>query len=365
MALTQFSAPGRLADFATPAQATAWSHDLDNLFGQVIAAVSPCVPQPQLQFVNPLKVDTSGFELAEISWPGFPNSLVAQGGPGGTPLTLPEAYKIADTPVQGRGVQDEYLEWFIHRENGEIVAVDFTTETEHYWQSLFGMDKDLAAKRYSDVLGVTVQASDIIRNGRYNPANRFNTTEGIVHLIHTSNTLGAELDIACQSTRLRTDDSGSETNDIVDCLRCRSADQIGGDTRNSDPKIANVVSIQADQGRLITIPDPVGLYIAKLDTAGWKTPDSSDPQACWKPVRGNPTVRARFEVPGRKFKISEITIGGEPITFAGQIAQSVFVKLTAALGPADQIKNRPSSPCSAGGVHAAAFSLIRARGLRR
>jgi len=76
-------------------------------------------------------------------------------------------------------------------------------------------------------------------------------------------------------------------------------------------------------------------------------------------------VRARFEVPGRKFKISEITIGGEPITFAGQIAQSVFVKLTAALGPADQIKNRPSSPCSAGGVHAAAFSLIRARGLRR
>jgi hypothetical protein len=364
MAVTQFSAPGRLTDFATPDQAKQWSDDVDRLFEQVIKLVTACVPKTKLQFVNPLKVDTSTFEMAEISWPGFPNSLLAEGGPGGAPLSQTEAYQIADMPAQRPKVQDEYLEWFIHREDGDIVAIDFTTETEHYWQSLFDLDPKLAASCYSKILGVAVQPSDISHSKNYNPTNPFNTSKGIVHLIHPSNTLGAELDIACQSTRLRTDSTGAETNDVVNCLRCRSRSEIGGASRNSDPKIANIVSIKADEGRLITIPDPVGLYIAKLDTSGWKTPDGSNPQDCWKLLRGNPCVRARFEVPGRKFKISDITIAGQPIMFAGQVAQSVFVKLTAALGPAGQIKDRPSSPCADAGSAHEAFSLTRTRGMR-
>lgn len=351
MPLAQFSAPGRLTDFNTAEQASRWSDDLQDLFSQVIAQATPCVAAPKLQFASPMDIDTSAFELAEISWPGFPNSLLAEGGPGGSPLTTEEAYQAADQPGEaGRDLMDEYLEWFVHRENGEIVAIDFTTETEHYWESLFKLDKALAAEAYSSVTGLTVTEADITGPGnRYNPRNPFNTTRGIVHLIQGSNTLGAELDIACQSTRLRTEGSGEETNDIVGCLRCRSRNPIGGATRNSDPKISNTVSIKADEGRMITIPDPVGLYIARLDTRGWHTPDGSDPQACWTILRGEPGVRARFEVPNRKFKISDMKIGADSIKYAGQIAEHVFVKLTAALGPPGQFIDRPTSPCAAGG----------------
>jgi hypothetical protein len=355
MHLTQFSAPGNLTDFTTDAQRKAWSKSVDELFGEVMAATTPCIPKSELQFVNPLHTDTSAFTNSEISWSGFPNALVASG------LSREEAFKVADKPIvahngnlnDGRFVQDEYLEWFVHREGADIVAIEFTTETEHYWEQLYAIDAELTAQLYSELTGLAVKSSDIGKNKKYDGLNAFNTSKGIIHLIHPSNTLGAELDIACQSTRARLDASGNPTTDVVDCSRCGGS-MIGGDTRNSDPKIASTVSAVAGQGRALTIPDPVGLYIARLDTTGWKTPDGSDPAACWKIVRGNPAVRARFEVPGRKFKISEITIAGEPITFAGQIAEQVFVKLTAATGPAGAFKKRPTSPCAGGAQQAAA-----------
>lgn len=44
----------------------------------------------------------------------------------------------------GRAVQDEYLEWFIHRNaQGRIRAGDFATETQEYWIFLFSADKQL------------------------------------------------------------------------------------------------------------------------------------------------------------------------------------------------------------------------------
>lgn len=359
MALTQFSAPGLVNDFATPTQAGKWSSDVQDLFNQVIAAVTPCVGASNLQFASPLDVDTTGFEIVTISWPGFPNSLLAATG------SKQQAYQVLDAaPPSARDRMDEYLEWYIHREGNEIVAIDFTTETEAYWESLFKMDRNLAAKKYSDVLHLNVVVADISRGNSYNPTNPFNTTKGIVHLIQGANTLGAELDIACQSTRSRTDDTGQETNDVVGCMRCNDTiNPIGGSDRNSDPKIALNVSLKADEGRLITIPDPVGLYIDRLDTEGWVTPDGSNPQDCFNIVRGTPGVRARFEVPGRGFKISDIKIKGEPIHFAAQIAEFMFVKLSAALGPAGQFTNRPSLPCSAAAAVAAApatqFALRR------
>jgi hypothetical protein len=348
MALTRFSPPGHLPDFKTDLQKKEWSRSVENLFSDVIATTTKCIAPVDLQFVDPMKVDTSGFTSTEISWPGFPNALFASG------LTRKKAFEIADAPVtaadanglssKGRFTQDEYLEWFVHRKNGEIIAVDFTTETEHYWDTLFQIDKQLCASLYSELTGHNVSSAQISSGNIYNPLNVFNVERGIVHLIHPSNTLGAELDIACQSTRKRVNAQGVEIHDVVGCTRC-GGHAIGGDTRNSDPKIANKVSIAAGEGRALTIPDPVGLYIARLDTKGWTTPDGSDPQACWRVVRGNPAVRARFEVPGNKFKISEIRIAGESIVHAGQIAEQVFVKLTAAGGPANQFANRPESKC--------------------
>jgi len=50
-------------------------------------------------------------------------------------------------------------------------------------------------------------------------------------------------------------------------------------------------------------------------------------------------------VPMKKFKISEIKIGGEPIRFAGQIAEHVFIQVTVIVGPKKEFTHSPKVPC--------------------
>ena len=77
---------------------------------------------------------------------------------------------------------------------------------------------------------------------------------------------------------------------------------------------------------------PVGLYIDSLDTTGWSKPDGSPVGNYWHVLRGDSSagiVRARYEVPPSEgFIVSDIKIGGEPIEFAGQIAEHITMKLT-------------------------------------
>lgn len=349
-----FSAPGNLSDFVNDNQRQRWSDTISNQFDEVISAVAPCSSAGS-QFVNPANRDIATFEVKAVKWPGFPNSLLSS-------LSKAEAYKLLDrNSVRARDAMDEYLEWFVHFDgNGDIVAVDFTTETRKYWETLYAMDKDLAARTYSGILGIKITAADISKGGSYDPANRFNTGEGIVHLIQTANTLPAELFIAANATIWRADATGAPTSDVVSCFNCQSPDPLGGADRNSDPLISSSVNTLAREGRAVSIPDPVGLYIDSLNTAGWTTPDGSDITACWRMIRGNPPVRARFEVPGGAFKISEIKIGGQAIQHAAQIAEHVMVTLSAAVGPAGEFKDVNSIACSSRALQlnkAAALSI--------
>jgi hypothetical protein len=83
-----------------------------------------------VQIIDPLVRDL-GDDRRKVSWPAFPIGLFAQG------LSREEAFSRADDPDDGRQVQDEYLEWFIERNDaGEITAVDFTREGPEYWQCL-------------------------------------------------------------------------------------------------------------------------------------------------------------------------------------------------------------------------------------
>ena len=73
----------------------------------------------------------------------------------------------------------------------------------------------------------------------YNPINywNFTTTSGtIMHLIHPSNTLGAEMDIAAQATVLRKDENGDRISNYQDLINCS---QYGNPGRNSDPFVSN------------------------------------------------------------------------------------------------------------------------------
>lgn len=355
------SAPGNVVDFETDAQRQQWSQHLSAEIDGAIAGIKSCVPSPQ--YVNPANVDVSAFQKTPIHWPGFPKLVYAEFP------TRREAYDAADQPSVvkgkklsgGRLLQDEYLEWFIHRDgNGKIVSVDFTTETQEYWTFLFSQSKDLAARKYSTILGAQVQVADISdASGRYNPLNRFNTTDGIIHLIQPNNTLPAELDIAAQATRPRTDDTGQVTSDVVSCSHCGSPAGLGEPGRNSDPTIAQSVNAVAATGCVLTIPDPVGLYIQKLDTKGWTGPAGIQPSSCWNVIRGNPTVRASFVVPPGH-TLDEFQIGGIAITNAGQISDKISVFLFAAFGAPHQVTLPAPAPCAGAAANLSALSFADA-----
>ncbi|MFM0670235.1 hypothetical protein [Paraburkholderia sediminicola] len=363
----QLSTPGMVTDLATDQQRSAWSEHLSSEIDDAITGVNACAGIPQ--YVNPAVVDVSAFQRAPIHWPGFPKLLYSQFA------DKQGAYAAADAPTTpsgkyiegGRAVQDEYLEWFIHRDaQGRIRAVDFTTETQEYWTFLFSADKQLAATAYTNILRSNVSVADISTPaGAYNPFNKFNTTDGVVHLLQRNNTLPAELDIAAQATLPRVDSAGNVTTDVVSCTHCGSNEGLGEPGRNSDPTIAQMVNAVAANACLLTIPDPVGLYIQALDMTGWTTPGNVALTDCWTIVRGTPAVRATFTVP-EGAQLTDFSIGGIPVTYAGQIAEKISVFLTAAFGPNGAVQLPAPRKCSGmPDVTAAALAVVTKRLTRK
>ena len=170
--------------------------------------------------------------------------------------------------------------------------------------------------------------------GVYRPLNKWNTGSGVMHLIQPNNTLGAEVNIGAFATIKRKHADGSPITDPDELIRCA---QFGAPGRASDPHIGDIVNGLARQGFSITIKNPIGLYINKIDLTGFKKPDGTPiTPAYFKITRGSAGqgLRAIFEVPpgetsgGHPFKVSDITIGGVKIAFGGHIAKRISVKLT-------------------------------------
>src|SRR5262249_37658902 len=69
--------------------------------------------------------------------------------------------------------------------------------------------------------------------GEYNPFNRWNTRDGIMHLTHHTNLLKAEIILAANATLLQR--MNNRLVQEADQLICRS--KLGGPNRSSDPHI--------------------------------------------------------------------------------------------------------------------------------
>ncbi|MEY9451072.1 hypothetical protein ABIG07_000020 [Bradyrhizobium ottawaense] len=81
---------------------------------------------------------------------------------------------------------------------------------------------------------------------------------------------------------------------------------------------------------MVTLVNPVGLYMDDIDLTGWELPDGIAPAECIRIVRGEPgrIERLVVEVPpetGRS--LSDLMIGGVPLRWGGQIAECITVKL--------------------------------------
>jgi hypothetical protein len=311
-----------------------------------------------------------------IVWNGFPSTLRNRWP---RPIALDAADQLFPLTVRMDGPgryfvgsvwdrhfyrpQDEYCEWRVTRDTeGRIVRVTFTSEPPEFWQALHGDelqnmdgaraypftgDKKLMLELYREMVSPEVQLADlecpedmvdytirdkpavVYRRGEYNPYNRWNTLGGIVHLTHPANSLSAEINLGAAAAVLYQQDG----RPIVDPDGLICAARFGGLNRASDPTIGSAVNELAALGAYVTLRDPIGLAMHHLNMTGLMGPDGQPVDAsCFQVLRGKPEEflieRAVFEVPASEgYTVSDITIGGVPITHGGQLAERMVVNI--------------------------------------
>ncbi len=325
MSLTRFDPPGFLTDL-DEGQQQAWHEFISGRMAQGAEGFPDEFDNdaPRAQFFDQTKVDLDAdAQTLDITWSAFPRTVTVN------TIGDRQRWRQADS---SRDVQDEYCEWSVQRdpETDKIVRVTFTCEAPEYWAFLAGSAPDRLLARYRQHIDDGVQLSDLfLPNGRYNPRNKWNATtvNGAMHLIQASNTLGAEIELAAGSSVVRMVDGRLLTGE-QELIRCG---QYGAPSRHSDPHIGAQVNSLTRQKADVTLANPIGLYFAGLDTAGWQAPDGSDPGSFWSYERGtsDKPVRAVFVVPpDRGFVVGDITIADRTIEFGGQIADHISMKLT-------------------------------------
>ena len=324
--LTQFATPGFVDDL-TEQGAAAWSDDVKTEFDRLTDSRHP-------QFFNLLGATLGADATTKVvRWSAFPRKLASEVGA--------RRWRLAEE----RNRQEEYCEWSAERDRDDkIVKAFFTTEVPSYFHRLANDNPDALLQVYRDHVSPEARRDDILTRGNaYIPDNPWNRL-GAMHLIQRFNTLSAAIILVAEASVVRTGEQGVITN-AADLFRCG----INADPdRNSDPAIVADVNTLTRAGALVTVADPLGLYIDRLQFTGWQTPDGSDPQEFWTLTRGQAgtAVRGMYAVPpDRGFTVSDITIGGEPIVSPSQIAQHLVIKIS---GLAHQIGvNAPvTRPCT-------------------
>lgn len=268
----------------------------------------------------------------------------------------------------------------------QITRVDFTCENPEYINSVWLVDPNQVVEIYRSALNQPgIQLSDLYLSDSkgnpvldpvtgqnvYNPLNKWNcgpqctydsngnvVSGGAMHLTSTPNTIQTEIAISAYATVPRT--SGNQNNNQLICCG-----QFGQIYRNSDPNIGaglnSAVNGALNAGdvptsvTLVTLANPPGLYMqfpdytqyswAKTNTPftpadmnqfftvkrGYLSSDANFPAPL---ANINNILNAKgegpydfilhltFSVPAGK-SISDILINGNPVTWAGQIAQTI------------------------------------------
>jgi hypothetical protein len=322
--MDHFDPPGMLSDLDPP-QRTAWSDWISQQIDEAGAGRPDLFDfdAPRPRFFNPIANDPGNSAVEkDIVWSAFPRLVALDSA------TDEERWRTADS---SRDVQDEYCEWSVTRlGDGRINRVTFTCEGPEYWEFLAATKPAAVLALYQQHVDRSVVRNDLFgSDGRYNTRNKWNnsTARGAMHLIQVNNSLSAEIELAAGSSNVRSR-NGTVLTDSHDLILCGGYGQA---ERHSDPTIGAEVNALARANADLTLANPVGIYFANLSTAGWATPDQSDPASFFKITRGTAQkpVRAIYEVPaGRNFAVGDITINGRPIRFGAQIVDFITMKLT-------------------------------------
>lgn len=335
-------APGVTAD-RVPIPWNGFPRSLSMFFN---AATSPAGARDALRVAEILRPVTAvivasaqGDVTRFVSWtPGLPTlRAVNADGTLGVPIV----------PMHRQ--QDEYCEWHVDRDaQGGIRRISFTAEGPEYWREMASVDPDLVVKLYQELIDPSVVKADLfwphhvaarvrgtntfriaMRKDSYNPYNKWNTTHGVMHLTHPANTLGAEINLAADATVVFPSISPQPASTFPRRLICCA--EFGGVNRSSDPLIGAGVNGAARSGKMVTLANPVGLYMGTIDVATLRGPQNQPiAQEALKIVRASANhemiLRAEVVAP-QGFTLDRCTLGGASLAFGGQIAQKITMRL--------------------------------------
>ena len=351
--LKRFDPPAFFTDFdAIRGQREAWHEYVSLAFDDIIAGGRATLPPPEtVQFYNPAKDDYGDAVEQAITWNAFPKELQRK-------LGRTRAMSVAD---RDRSTLTEYCEWHVTRDplTGAIVRVTFTSEPPEYWAAMFGGpvaygpegtktftfpgSRAEVLRHYQHLVSPEVKAHDLVAGGAYDPLNKWNWTHGIMHLSASPNSLIAEIKLGADATVAYRNARGEVIVEPEPLICCAA---FGGADRNSDPTIGATVNALARLGAMITLANPVGLYMDHIDLTGWFAPKGVEVEECVHVVRGDARKRMIerlvVEVPPKSgYTVSDLSIGGVPIAFGGQIAECITVKLTGTAAALGTVHNAP------------------------
>ncbi len=348
MKLDHLDSPGNIDDFAgDPTLPDQWSQNLSATFDRSVAAVISFLSTNgggSCQFYNPVTHGLTGPDLprasGDITWNGFPKKFSST-GPG-----HPARFAAAE-PSRNAGearLQDEYLEWYVNRNPaGKITSIHFTCEAWDYFEFLGSAAKTKVLALYQEFISPTIKSEDIFNpDGSYDRLNSWNTALGAMHLTHSANNLFAEVFLAASAT-VRREKDGAELTSSIPLIDCAA---YGDAARNSDPNIGVAVNGLAREGRMITLANPVGLYMAAFDGAGL-TLNAKPAGGFFSVVRGAfpLALRAVYQLPSEiaatGLTVSDVKVGGSNIQFGGELAQRITMHLIGAASVAQTVNNAP------------------------
>ena len=239
--------------------------------------------------------------------------------------------------------QDEYVEWRVERgSSGDIERIVFTTELYEPYQALAEVGEDALISGIRDIIpGANPTRSELFGPG-FNPAsassesrgeqfvshrrmNPWNNGEkGILFLGHRNNT-GLALFVLVGDCAI---DRGINPAQVCSISSC-----VPG--RNSDPSICAAVQHLAQSNRVLSILDPAGIRIMRLDGI-WKRQgqviDINDLRSnggVWTVTRNG--RRAVLDVS------QGITIGDDRITTGAQVSRALLVGADAISAPSAKV----------------------------
>jgi hypothetical protein len=254
--------------------------------------------------------------------------------------------------------QDEYLEWVtLSDPDGVVREIRFTCEGPEYWNAI-AADQQLLLKLYSQLSGIATNHLDLTElyfqqdcvqyniynqqgpsryaRGDYNPYNKYNRAWAI-HLTQGANTLGAEIGLAQQGSKIWGDPAKTIDPDLICCAA------YGCPNRSSDPTIGKMVNDLARNGMYVTLRDPIGLYMVPAingaNFTDWNDALVPNIAQFFVPVRASADssmiLRAHFSVPagimrnGKQARVGDFKYEGQQIQYGGQVADAISMNLFA------------------------------------